>query len=190
MIYLIHHPAGNVVIRTTIPYIVLSYQSRGWLTTTSWTDLLSAHPEWRDSPRDSPAPTPRANAAQPRMFARVCAAILVSLDGTLAFAPMRRATRGATTARLIAAQDVDDDDEGEDKIEEEPISNAAPIHHLTAIPRTWYQQRGYRTPVSSWTLCTEGDEAFDYRLEDGVWELENVPGYEEEGGVRDAGWVM
>jgi hypothetical protein len=45
MLCFIHHPSGNVVIRTNNPLIVLQYQKRGWLTAASLDESLLDHAE-------------------------------------------------------------------------------------------------------------------------------------------------
>jgi hypothetical protein len=49
MLHYIHHPSGPIVLLTTSPYILLSHQATGWLTTPSFADVLAEHPEWREA---------------------------------------------------------------------------------------------------------------------------------------------
>jgi hypothetical protein len=66
MLYFLHRPSGNVVIRTSNAYIVLQYQRKGWLTATTLNEVIAEHPEWRDPAPSLVAPTPEA---PPRSFA-------------------------------------------------------------------------------------------------------------------------
>lgn len=175
MLYFIHHPAGPVVIRTSNPYIVLSYQHNGWLTTTSWPEVLEDHPEWQARSSECTC----ADEQPPSLVGRV----LSGLGAMLAIVPTYVPTRVQGTATLLTsrARPADDvEDEEWEMVDEEPISNTGPVNFLTAIPRIRYHERGLSTPTEGWTMCTEGDEVFDYRLEQGVWELDLVPEYAEE----------
>jgi hypothetical protein len=183
MLYFLHHPAGNVVIRTNNPYIVLQYQHKGFLTTPSFDEVLAEHPEWRTKPT-----APPTSAAPTKNFAAMLLGTLFgSLRATLAFVPSFSPAGVATIAPLLARTSSPTASDKTQHEEEQP-SNTGPIHWLTAVERKWYWERGFKAPVGSWVMCTEGDEVFDYRLEEGVWELEAVPGYVgREGRVEDAG---
>ncbi|KAF2031536.1 hypothetical protein EK21DRAFT_99691 [Setomelanomma holmii] len=119
MLYFIHHPVGNVVIRTNSPNIVLQYQIRGWLTTTSWGKVLHDHPEWRP-PRYHHANN--TNDPTTSLPSRICKA-------------------------------------------------------LAALERKWYHERNLPTPDGGWIICTDAEEALDYQLASGIWELDMVPAY-------------
>lgn len=79
------------------------------------------------------------------------------------------------TARLLAAER-----EGMYGEVDEVTSNAGPVYFLTAVTRSRYHELGLATPDEKWITCTEGDEVFDYRLEQGIWELDVVPEYAAE----------
>lgn len=84
------------------------------------------------------------------------------------------------TARLLAAEREGVYGEGEVGEVDEVTSNAGPVHFLTAVTRSRYHELGLATPDEKWITCTEGDKVFDYRLEQGVWELDVVPEYAAE----------
>ncbi|KAH4255505.1 hypothetical protein HBI04_233070 [Parastagonospora nodorum] len=166
MLYFLHHPAGPVVIRTTNPYIVLSYQRNAWHTTTSWPEVLEDHPEW-SSPSPNILPT-----------STLCSRIFNAMRTSLAMVPGYVPTGVGMTARLLAAErgGVYGGEADEDEVDE-VTSNAGPVHFLTAVTRSRYHELGLATPDEKWITCTEGDKVFDYRLEQGIWELDVVPEY-------------
>ncbi|KAH7068777.1 hypothetical protein BKA63DRAFT_494239 [Paraphoma chrysanthemicola] len=171
MLYFIHHPAGNVVIRTNNPYIVLQHQVKGWMTTTSWEDVLQDHPEWR-SPETA---HPSDNTYQAKsLAARLCTALLSSLSPTLAAVPGHTPSGVQTTASLLATHNP-----GHNENACEESSNTSPVHWRTAIERKWYHERGLGTPEGAWIVCAEDDEAFDYLLMNGVWDLDMVQTYDD-----------
>ncbi|EAT78647.1 hypothetical protein SNOG_14022 [Parastagonospora nodorum SN15] len=149
MLYFLHHPAGPVVIRTTNPYIVLSYQRNAWHTTTSWPEVLEDHPEW-SSPSPNILPT-----------STLCSRIFNAMRTSLAMVPGGGVYGGEAD---------------EDEVDE-VTSNAGPVHFLTAVTRSRYHELGLATPDEKWITCIEGDEVYDYRLEQGIWELDVVPEY-------------
>jgi hypothetical protein len=176
MLYFIHHPAGPVVIRTSNPYIVLQYQHKGWHTTTSWAEVLEDHPEWQ-APR-TPS-TPDQNQ-RPSLTARILGALSSTLAILLAYAP----TGVSPVAAAILAAQTQRNNDGEAEEWEyaasEPTNNTGPIHFMSAIPRSWYRERALSLPTEGWVICTEGDEVFNHRLEQGVWQVDVVPEYAEE----------
>ncbi|KAF1944365.1 hypothetical protein EJ02DRAFT_341136 [Clathrospora elynae] len=149
MKHYIHHPAGPVVILTNNPSIVLHHQRKGWLTTPSFSSVLRSHPEW--TPPRPPTTSPGAT----NMIKRLSSTILGSLSATLTMLP-------SYTSAV--------------KEEEEEENNSGPIHWMTALERKWYWECGYAAPTTGWFICTEGEKAFDYRLENGKWEVgEDMP---------------
>ncbi|KAF2829325.1 hypothetical protein CC86DRAFT_188153 [Ophiobolus disseminans] len=167
MLYFIHNPAGNIVIRTTNPYIILQYQHRGWITATSFSDVLAAHPEWR-----SPPPSPTRGTPAKGFSATLFTTLFGRLSATLAFVPTYTAAGVASVAPLLARTHSSARSSQEEVENEEQPSNTSPLHFLTAVERKWYFERGYTTPRSAWVMCTEGDEVFDYRLEEGEWDVD------------------
>jgi hypothetical protein len=168
------------VIRTTNPHIVLDYQSKGWFTTTSWDEVLEKHPEWRPEPLATT--TGHADKKTTTTVTRVCAALLRSMSASLAFLPVHTPTSVLSTTSLVATPSSDalvqhDEDEEEYRVGKQQCSNSGAVHWLTAVEQKWYWEHGLSTPTNVWTTCTKGDEVFDYRLEDGVWELDHVPRY-------------
>jgi len=170
MLYFIHHPAGNVVLLTNNAYIVLSYQRNGWLTTTAFDDVLAEHPEWRTPPTPT-ATTPEMS--KKGFAATLFSTLFGSLSGMLAFVPSYSPSGVGSVAPLLA----DTHHASSSTSREELPSDTGPIHWLTAIERVWYSQRGLTAPAGSWITCTEGDDGFEYRLEEGIWELELAPTY-------------
>ncbi|KAH7089136.1 hypothetical protein FB567DRAFT_578852 [Paraphoma chrysanthemicola] len=166
MLYFIHHPAGNVVIRTNNPYIVLQHQGKGWMSTTSREDVVQDHPEWRS---DEAAPTSENTNQAKSLASRLCTVLLGPLSPTLAIVSGYTPSGVQRTASLLAVQNP----EVIENACEEP-SNTSPVHWLTAIEQKWYHERGLRTPDGAWIVCSEGDEAFDYLLMSGVWDLDMV----------------
>tara|TARA_R110002003_G_scaffold595_8_gene20769 strand:- start:4070 stop:4633 length:564 start_codon:yes stop_codon:yes gene_type:complete len=184
MLYFSHHPAGNVVIRTNNPYIVLQHQGNGWLTTTSWEEVLQDHPEWR-SPE---APQVDCHAGPPKSLATLISkAFLGLLSPTITLVSTFTPSGGQTTSSLLAlgSSSLDQENDETGKAHQKQPSNAGPVHWLTAIERKWYYERGLTTPVGAWIMCTEGDEAFDYLLITGVCELDVAPPYESGGSSKD-----
>lgn len=167
-IYFIHHPSGNVVIRTDNAYIVLWHQLRGWLTTTSFADVLHDHPEWSPAV-DAPLP-PRPQSTLQRH--RICDILASPLYSFLAL------YTGIRTESAISNTPSNDvSGEGSD---DAPLkSNSGPIHWMTALERGWYEERGHELPVAGWIRCAGSEEEFEYRLESGKWELkeEAPPSY-------------
>jgi hypothetical protein len=169
MLYFIHHPSGPVVILTTNPYILLAHRLSGWSTTPSWSEVLEDHPEWR-APTSTSTCTP-ANTSN--LFKR----ILGAMGAGIAIVPGFTPAGVQVTSTLLVGSEGEGDDGGDGEMEGD-VRNTGPVHFFTAVERTWYTERGLKMPLEGWTLCTEGDRAFDYWLEDGAWELEEVPGYD------------
>jgi hypothetical protein len=170
MLYFIHHPSGPVVILTTNPYILLAHRLSGWSTTPSWSEVLEDHPEWR-APTSTSTCTP-ANTSN--LFKR----ILGAMGAGIAIVPGFTPAGVQVTSTLLVGSEGEGDDGGDGEMEGD-VRNTGPVHFFTAVERTWYFERGLETPLDGWTLCTEGDRAFDYRLEGGAWEVEEIPGYGE-----------
>jgi hypothetical protein len=97
------------------------------------------------------------------------------MGASIAIVPSFTPARVQVASGLLA-RDEDNEEEEEEEEEEGEMRNTGPVHFLAAVERAWYFERGINTPLDGWT---EGDRAFDYRLQDGVWELEDVPGYDE-----------
>ncbi|KAH8728637.1 hypothetical protein GQ44DRAFT_608515 [Phaeosphaeriaceae sp. PMI808] len=148
MIYYLHHSAGNVVIRTNNPYIVLQYQRKGWITTPLFEEVLEAHMEWQ---------TPQS----------------LSSD-TIVTKVRPRGVRSIVTF-------INTDNE----VGQAMRSNAKPIHWLTAIEREMYGKHSLMMPQTSWISCKEGDEAFEYSLKNGIWELETGLQYTDQESLED-----
>jgi hypothetical protein len=170
MLYYIHHPAGNVVIRTTNPYIVLSYQSHGWLTTTSFTELLHDHPEWRENVQK----TAPHEVDTHGVVARLRCTVFNSLS---AFIPSYTSAGTDVTAPLLANSYPPTHSEEETAQARQLAINTGPIHYMTAVERSWYRERGHKTPTTAWIMCEKDEGMFDYRLENGVWDLDALPSY-------------
>jgi hypothetical protein len=103
MLYSIHHPSGNVVIRTYNPLIVLQYQKRGWLAAASLDELLLEHAEWRPS-------LDRRSAWRnevTELVSRVCGSILASFSPTIALVSSRTPSGTAATVSLLASLNQD-----------------------------------------------------------------------------------
>jgi hypothetical protein len=171
MLYFIHHPSGPVVILTTNPYILLAHRRSGWSTTPSWSDVLEDHPEWRPPTIMSTPTSTSTNTSN--LFKRILGAMGAGIAIVPGFTPA--GVQVASTLLAVESED-EEDDKGQD---DGDVRNTGPVHFFTAVERTWYFERGLKMPLDGWTLCTEGDRAFDYRLEDGAWELEEVPRYDE-----------
>jgi hypothetical protein len=76
---------------------------------------------------------------------------------------------------------MEDDEQGrEEEGEEEMMSNTEPVQFLPAVTRVWYRERGLATPDGKWITYSEGDKVFDYRLEQGIFELDVVLEYAAE----------
>jgi len=179
MLHFLHHPAGNIVIRTNNPYIVLQYQNKGWLSATSLDEVIAEHPEWQDF---APSCTATIFDAPAQSFAAIlCSTLFSSLSATLALVPSYSPTGVLATAPLLAQSSPADSTSSQHA---KSSANAGPLHWLTAVERKWWWRRGHSAPIGSWIMCMEGDEAFDYRLEDGMWELEMPPEYEASVGRR------
>jgi hypothetical protein len=182
MLYFIHHPTTPIVILTNNPYIVLSYRLRSWSTTLSWSEVLEDHVEWRE---DSSVTRPTYNPIRPvqntasSLFSR----ILSFMGASIAFVPGYTPSGVQVSVeglRIYGEGDGSDAYEDEDENDEyDEVRSTSLVHFLTALERSWYFERGLETPVGGWTLCTEGDWAFGYRLETGVWQMDMVPEYEE-----------
>jgi hypothetical protein len=186
MLYFIHHSSGNVVIRTNNPFIVLQHQRHGWLTATSLDEVLLEHPEWGS---DLDPGRARHDAAT-KLVSRFCGSVLAKFSPTLALVPSYTPSGTVSTISLLsmgAAQDASVPAEGTganpigrvDTSRNAPatksVPNTAPMKWMTAVERKWYRKRGLQMPETAWTICTEGDEAFDYRLMFGVWDVdENI----------------
>lgn len=177
MIYYITHPDGPVVIRTSNPFIVMHHQKRGWCTATSLDDVLHNHPEWQ--------PQEPLSNAKPSMLNCVARVMCQSFSSAFALIPAYSSAGTKFTASLLASQAEADDDHAEYQVDRlcQPQSEQVPdnyksIHWMTALERQWYMDRGYKTPERAWEICTEDDTAFDFRLEFGEWEIDEVPAYE------------
>lgn len=162
-IYYIHHPSGNVVIRTDNPYIVLWHQNKGWLTTTAFDEVLHDHHEWR--PAVEASQLPRA----PSILQRVCTVLISPLRSILALyagssveaTPLGSSTSNPTSTSASAS-------EGDSGLLDK---NFGPIHWMTALERSWYCEHRHRIPLTGWITCSGSDGSFEYRLESGKWEL-------------------
>jgi hypothetical protein len=131
MLTYIHHPAGPVVIRTTHPSIALSYQNRGWLTTSSFADVLRDHPEWQSATALANSVTLTSyDRSEESIFARIGAAVLSSLSATMAILPSYAPTGVGSIAPILVG-DVRDDANREER--KEVVSNSVPIHWMTVV---------------------------------------------------------
>jgi hypothetical protein len=173
MLYYIHHPAGNVVIRTTNPYIVLQYQPKGWLTTTSFEQVLHDHAEWRTDVQNTAAPHESERHSGPGIVSRFRSALCRFLPTYTS----AQTTPLLSTSTTTHAAKVTTGREGGD--------NTGPIHWMTAVEREWYRERGYKTSATVWIVCEKDERMFDYRLESGVWDLDALPSYDTSAGQDD-----
>ncbi|KAG9194427.1 hypothetical protein G6011_04462 [Alternaria panax] len=171
MLNYIYHPAGPVVIRTTNPTITLTYSDCGWLTTQSFPDVLHDHPEWQSTPAP-PSSTP-TNAPKESIATRIGSAILSSLSATMAIVPSYAPSGVGSTAPIIVGSY--GRDEAEQRERHESVGNSAPIHWMTAVERSWYQNRDLPVPIIGWLKCDEGGETFKYRLVSGELDIETPP---------------
>ena len=177
MLTYIHHPAGPVVIRTTHPSIALGYQERGWLTTSSFAQVLRDHPEWQSMPvmptfiTSTPSTEPEES-----ILARIASTVLSSLSATIAVVPSYAPTGVQSIAPLFVGE-VGDNVDREKR--EEFINNGGPIHWTTAVERTWYRDHGLPVPTTGWLKCDRRCEAIEHRLESGELDIDvSPPGYE------------
>ncbi len=185
MLYFIHNPTNNVVIRTNNPLIVQQHQSRGWLTATSFDGLLLEHPEWRPRPDRWSARCTKAT----NFVLRVCSSVLTKLTPALSFAPLYTPSGTAAVVSLLAAQDASAPAEpaggaligrprnggsagnapGTGGLD---ARNTAPIRWMTALECRWYRDQGLSVPGTGWHVCAEGRHTFKYRLLFGIWDLD------------------
>jgi hypothetical protein len=90
----------------------------------------------------------------------------------------------SSAAAAILATQTQRNNDGEAKeweyVASEPTNDTGPVHFMSAMPRSWYREQALSTPTEGWVMSTEGDEVFDCRLEQGVWEVDAVPEYAEE----------
>lgn len=96
MLYYVHNPRGNIVIRTNNPLIAVQHQKSGWLTATSLDELLSEHPERQPSP--SP---PSAWRKATELISRACGSVLASFSPTLALAQSYTPSGAAAMMSLL-----------------------------------------------------------------------------------------
>jgi hypothetical protein len=176
MLHYIHHPSGPIVLLTTSPYILLSHQATGWLTTPSFADVLAEHPEWREAEENGEGGG-GGGAGTGGMCGRwwnYLSASVPKMDrdmNTTETAPLLVDTSTSPTPARPHHQQPHEP--------RQIPTNIDAIQYMTALERSWYRDRGYRTPQTGWISCQGKDGVFDYRLERGVWECEEVPGYEE-----------
>ncbi|KAJ8107547.1 hypothetical protein OPT61_g8793 [Boeremia exigua] len=185
MLYLIHKPTGNVVIRTNNPLIVLHHQNSGWLTATSFDALLLEHPEWRPRPAAWRAWLAQAT----ELVSRACGSVLASLSPTLALVASYTPSGTAAIASLLNAGASLQGSAPAERAGAVPIGrsrnggsagnasgtesrNSDPIRWMTALECRWYREQGLREPESGWLVCRHGDLACRYRLLFGVWDLD------------------
>jgi len=183
MLTYIHHPAGPVVIRTTHPSIALCYQKRGWLTTSSFAQVLRDHPEWQSTPilPTSITSTP-STEPQERIFARIASTVISSLSATIAIVPSYAPTGVRSIAPLFVGE-VGHDVNREKR--EGFINNGEPIHWMTAVERTWYRDHGLPVPTTGWLKCSRRCEAIEHILESGELDIDvSPPGYEAAISIR------
>lgn len=183
MLTYIHHPAGPVVIRTTYPSIALCYQKRGWLTTSSFAKVLRDHPEWQSTPI-SPTTTTMTPSTESHesMFARIASTVLFSLSTIIAVVPSYAPVGVGSIAPLFVGKVGHDADQEKRK---EFVSNAAPVHWMTAVERTCYRDQGLPVPTTGWLKCNRRCEAIEHRLENGELDLDvSPPGYQATISIR------
>jgi hypothetical protein len=109
--------------------------------------------------------------------------ILGAVGASIAIIPSFTPAGVHVASEIWTGNQVDEDDENDVEGEGE-MRNTGPVHFLTAVERPWYFECGLEPPMDGWTLCTGGDRAFEYRLEDGAWEFEVVHGHEDDVKVR------
>ncbi|KAH6614210.1 hypothetical protein C7974DRAFT_404701 [Boeremia exigua] len=197
MLYFIHNPSDNIIIRTNNPLIVLQHQKSGWLTATSLDELLSLHPEWQ--PKPDPWSARRQKATE--LVSRACGSVLASLSPTLAFAPSYTPSGAAAMVALLNEGAPNDAPVPAERAGEAPIGgarngsssrsapgirpegsdrNSAPKRWMTALEYRWYRDQGLRTPETGWLVCNEGERPFRYRLLFGEWDLDESSEYQVE----------
>jgi hypothetical protein len=171
MLYYIHHPGGPVVIRTDNPYIVQHHQNLGWLTTTSFEEVLQDHPEWQQK-----APQTTASPSN-SLVERFGAAVLGAMSATLAIISSYTPSGTSTTAPLLTPNSSPRAHEGEnEQPPTEPAANSLPIHWKTALTRDYYNvKKTIHTPngniARGWIPCELGPYPFSYRLASGIIDL-------------------
>jgi hypothetical protein len=125
---------------------------------------------------------PSSNTSDPRdvsgksIFGRIGATILSSLSATMAIIPSHTPAGVSIIMPMFANNGRHDvGREERDAI----VGNAAPIHGMTAVERTWYEDHGLPVLTSSWLKCYQSSKLTEYRLENGKLDIEiPPPGYE------------
>lgn len=161
MLYFIHHPSGNVVIRTNNLLIVLQRQKRGCLIAAWLDELLLEHQEWRSSP--DLWCTWRDKATE--LVLCVCGSALASFSPTLTLVPSYTPSGTAGTMSLLNEGAVRAASAPAERVGAVPIGrardggsfgnasgsesqgavpNLALINWITALERKWYRHHGLR----------------------------------------------
>jgi hypothetical protein len=115
------------------------------------------------------------NEPKESILTRLGAAILSSLSATMAMLPSHAPTGVGSMAPIIVWSGRDSAERRERR---ELAGSSAPIRWMTAVERSWYQDRGLPVPIIGWHKCNQGDETFKYRLVEGELNIKVPPEYD------------